>query len=189
MAMSLLGMSSASVMWLPQMSFEATPATPGTVPIRWPGESSIPRQAGIATLLVFAHPRCPCTRATLHELVAALDQADLPVAIQVLFGRPSALSGQPWQETDCWRQAGEIAGATVNWDDDGREAERFGARVSGHVMLFDRTGNLCFDGGITAHRGQEGINGFRTALVDMLRGRVGRRSSTPVFGCSLVLPE
>lgn len=188
-AFALLSMSIATLIWLRQTAFDATPGQSAAIPVRWPDESSIPRQADVATLLLFAHPRCPCTRATLGELAIALDQSDAPVAVHVLFTRPDASIGEPWQPTDSWRQANQIVGAKVQWDDDGREAARFGARASGHIVLFDSAGNLCFEGGITARRGQEGENGFRNALVDILRGGGEHRRSAPVFGCSLVCPE
>src|SRR6266571_646178 len=46
-------------------------AKPGEVlapPAVWPANSRIERISGRPTLLLFAHPGCPCTRASVHEL-------------------------------------------------------------------------------------------------------------------------
>lgn len=186
---TLLSIATTVEVWLLQGAIDATPAFDGMVTTRWPNESLLPRPNETATLVVFVHPRCPCTRATLHELANVLERSDATVAVQVLFSRPDPALGELWPTTETWNQAGRLPGAIAQWDDNGREAACFGARASGHVMLFDRAGLLRFDGGITASRGQEGKNGFCDALGGMLQGRSGPRRTAPVFGCALVLPN
>src|SRR5262245_54934677 len=47
-------------------------ATPGTIhggATRWPGNGACSLSSARPTLLMFAHPRCPCTRASLEELL------------------------------------------------------------------------------------------------------------------------
>jgi len=54
--------------------YEATPGATSPPPLEWPASTAIPRASnGLATLLLFAHPKCPCTRATLKELAVALE--------------------------------------------------------------------------------------------------------------------
>jgi hypothetical protein len=134
---------------------------------------------------MLAHPHCPCTRATIAELARLMTDADGRVDTHVLFLKPSEME-EGWERTDLWRRAGSIAGVRVVSDVDGREAARFGATVSGQVLLYDRTGRLVFRGGITGARGHEGDNLGRRQLASLIRtGNAAARESR-VFGCSLV---
>jgi hypothetical protein len=74
---------------------------------------------------------------------------------------------------------------SVRIDEAGREAARFGATTSGHVLLYDRGGRLRFSGGITASRGHVGDNAGRAALLGLLIHGETERERTPVFGCPL----
>ncbi|HTN03085.1 MAG TPA: hypothetical protein VL132_14455, partial [Planctomycetaceae bacterium] len=46
----------------------STPAVPREFAVRWPADSQLPRVPGRPMVVVFLHPRCPCSRATLEEL-------------------------------------------------------------------------------------------------------------------------
>lgn len=48
--------------------YGATPGEAGFSPWSWPVESRIERNVNLPTLLMFAHPHCPCTRASIGEL-------------------------------------------------------------------------------------------------------------------------
>ena len=52
--------------------YDNTPGLSGQPPKQWPEESGLPRPDGTSTLVMFGHPRCPCTRASLEELAPAL---------------------------------------------------------------------------------------------------------------------
>src|SRR5258708_3051129 len=52
--------------WL--SSYKATRGADGSAPASWPVETGVAREPGKATLVMLAHPHCPCTRATLAEL-------------------------------------------------------------------------------------------------------------------------
>jgi hypothetical protein len=166
-------------------AFNGTAGVETTGPARWPEGASIKRSRSVPTLLVFAHPFCSCTGATLEELdkVLARGKSGAPApAISILFSR----SDPTWKPGDLWKQAARIPGANPVWDEDGQEARIFGARTSGLVFLFDSRGNLLFKGGITSSRGHAGDNyGAErlTAALDSRRPAVG----TPprVFGCAL----
>lgn len=114
--------------------FEQTPGQFGKTPARWPESSSLRQTHGRPEVLVFAHPYCSCTAATLNELVelnlSHWPQASRPVT-RVLFYRKR---GSGWKEGRQWKQA-ELSGARVSWDEDGVEARRFGVQTSGHVLL------------------------------------------------------
>src|SRR5664279_4276966 len=52
--------------WLFQ--YVSTPGAQSAALTDWPSDSSIERAASGPTLVMFVHPRCPCTRASLAEL-------------------------------------------------------------------------------------------------------------------------
>ena len=107
----------------------------------WPGDSGLPRSSGQPTLIVLAHPQCPCTRASLSELNVIMQRFRGRVTAHVLFVRPP---GTPdgWERTDTWRRAEEIPGAVVRLDRDGVEAKRFRAFTSGQTLVYDGGGRL-----------------------------------------------
>src|SRR2546428_12858945 len=63
------------VMW----SYETMPGESAQPPVEWPADSRIERVAGRPTLIMLAHPRCSCTRASLVELNAIM--AEVPGAV------------------------------------------------------------------------------------------------------------
>lgn len=164
--------------------YETTPGGAGPLARSWPSASSLPRPAGKPTLLMVAHPHCPCTRASVAELAQIMAHALEKVHAYVLFVKP-ADAGVDWDDTDLRRSAAAIPGVTVLTDENGIEARRFGAQTSGHTVVFDRDGKLIFSGGITASRGHIGSNAGEDAVRTSLREQTPDRSQTPVFGCSL----
>jgi hypothetical protein len=160
----------------------------------WPGDSQIPRSLDRPTLVMFAHPKCPCSRASVGELAVLMTQCTGRLNALVLFNRPEG-EGDEWVKSDLWRSAEAIPGVSVRVDDAGREAARFHAETSGHTVLYDNRGRLMFSGGITEARGHWGDNANLDAVKELVRGnREGRggeteRHETPVFGCSLWNPK
>ena len=162
--------------------YESTPeaAAREQRPIQRSGD--IPFVQGRNALVMAAHPRCPCTRASLEEFGRILERSSQPVDAYVLFYRPR---DSDWSETDLWRRALAIPGVKVQWDDGGAAADRLGARTSGHTLLFDPDGRLLFSGGLTALRGQFGPSKGGDALTGWLtHGQEGEREAL-VFGCPL----
>jgi hypothetical protein len=133
---------------------------------------------------MLAHPRCPCTRASMSELAKIMARLQGKVRAYVLFLKPQD-SGADWDDTDLRRSASEIPGVTVLSDLDGAEARRFGAETSGHTLLFDPGGQLLFSGGITESRGHAGGNDGESAIVSLVNNHSADRAKTFVFGCSL----
>lgn len=164
--------------------YKSTPGDSGAAPERWPSTS--PLAVGEEpTLIMFIHPQCPCTRASLEELAVLMTQFHGQVRAYVLVERPEEYEGEI-RESAYWRRASELAGVNVIADDGGVEKARFGARTSGHTMLFDRHGALLFSGGITASRGHVGDNIGRQRVTALLSQGAADRSDSPVFGCELV---
>lgn len=166
------------------LRYSASPGSKGSVPDHWPAASRISFDASRPNLVLFAHPRCPCTRATLGELELLMTHCQGKLHAQVWFIRP-ADAPSDWTDTDLWRKASSIPGVTVGRDEDMAEARRFGAETSGQTLLYDRDGNLLFQGGITVSRGHAGENAGRSALEAMVEQRMAREIRTPVFGCPL----
>ena len=187
-----VGIIIAFVLWLAVVGggtiemtrYSNSPGSTGQAPARWPADSQIPLDASRPTLIMFAHPRCPCTRASLGELAMLLAQFPRKINAHVVFLKPSDTVAN-WEKSDLWRTASSIPDVTVYTDNAGTEARRFHAETSGQTLLYDRSGALQFQGGITLARGHGGDNPGRTALQDLLREGRPSRVTTPVFGCSL----
>jgi len=170
------------------LSYENTPGAAADPNATWPAQSRIPRTPGLPTIVVFGHPKCPCTRATIGELamMMALLQ-DRARAVVVIVRPPGA--PEHWDDSDIGRSAAEIPGVTVMSDPDEVEADRFNAEVSGQTMLYDAGGKLLFSGGITASRGHSGDNVGRSSIVSLVTYGTAERTRTPVFGCALRTPK
>ncbi len=168
--------------------YKSTPGELGPAPHSWPAETRIERAGGRPTLVMFAHPMCPCSRASIDELAIIVSKSGGAVDAHVLFDKPAS-EGDDWTNTDLWRSARAIPGVSVSVDADGVEARRFGASTSGHVVLYDPAGHLLFAGGITNARGHEGDSEGRRAVLAYLRGGAATRTEAPVFGCSIGAPE
>jgi hypothetical protein len=166
-----------------------TPGAAGEAPVAWPPSSGIERSRQLPTLLLLAHPRCPCTRATIGELAVLMAHAQGRLAARVVFFKPTD-GPEGWEKTDLWESAAAIPGVEVVADPGGREAARVGGLTSGQTLVYDAGGRLRFQGGITAARGHAGDNAGRSAILALLdpvrlhRG-VASRSQTFVFGCAL----
>jgi hypothetical protein len=160
----------------------------GEAPSDWPRDSSIDRASQSSTLLVFAHPHCPCSRATLNELERIVARCHQHVSVQVVFCVPLG-APEGWERTGLWDQAASIPGVRVSTDPGTREARRFGAFTSGDALLYDSAGGLLFHGGITGSRGHEGDNSGESAIVSLVRDGRADLSACPAFGCSLFDPD
>ncbi|MGC3959147.1 MAG: hypothetical protein QM813_14730 [Verrucomicrobiota bacterium] len=166
------------------VNYDTAPGRMGETPVAWPAQAPVAFDAARPTLVMFAHPRCPCTRASVNELNRLLAKCHDQMAVHVFFLKPE---GQPddWVKSDLWRSAADIPGVTLHEDVGGREAARFGAKTSGQVMLFDQRGRLLFQGGITAARGHVGDNAGAAQIRALLSGAKVEARRIPVFGCAL----
>ncbi len=168
--------------WL--LAYDTTPGTAARAPSGWPAASALPRDASGPTLVMLAHPRCDCTRASLGELAELLARARHRPRTFVVFIRPGGVAAA-WENTGTFDQATRIPGVTVIRDDNGAEAERFGVSTSGQTLLYDRDGQLVYAGGITGSRGKSGSNAGRSMVLELLAGAHPTRATAQVFGCSL----
>jgi hypothetical protein len=170
--------------------YETTPGeVAGDAPRELPTLPGLGPADGRATVVMLAHPKCPCTRASIGELHSLFSQMRGAARGVVLFMIPRERAKE-WQDTDTWRRAAEIPGVQVVADEDGLIAAQLGAKVSGHTVVYDQHGKLVFAGGITSARGHMGDNAGRSAIVALLgdqgetKGQ-GVLVQTPTFGCGL----
>jgi hypothetical protein len=160
------------------------PGAAAHAPARWPAAARMTLDGTRPTLVMLAHPKCDCTRASLAELAELMARAPHRARAYVVFMKPTGVEDS-WERTDLWNAAARIPDVSVLVDDDGREAARFGAETSGQALLYDATGRLIFAGGTTVARGHDGDNaGFAAILALVTDGRAVQATS-PVFGCPL----
>jgi len=136
-------------------------------------------------LLMFLHPQCPCSRASLHELAEIVARNPGKATFELVFVNPKG-AGPEWANTQLRQQAAAIPNVRLI-DDDGTLAHRLGAETSVYVVLYDADGKLLFRGGITRSRGHEGDNAGRQDICALLAGNTDapRGEKTPVYGCPL----
>ncbi len=180
-----------SVTWLTALAFgahvllkyETTAGLVGPISPKWPSQSVLPPPADKPTLVMFAHPHCPCTSASVGELEQVMAHAQGKVNAYVLFVKPVGAAAN-WDDTGLRRTAAAIPGVTVVTDENGREAKLFGAETSGHTLIFGRDGQLQFSGGITASRGHLGSNAGERSVIAAIKAEPVEYRNTPVYGCA-----
>src|ERR1700733_11527431 len=167
--------ASAVALWVPTVAFgvnvllkySTTPGDAGTPPLDWPANLPIERGTGRAALVMFVHPQCPCSRASLGELAIIMAHTPRPVEATVFFFLPAG-EASAWARTDLWRTAAAIPGVRVREDREAAVARSFGALTSGQTLLYNPNGRLLFRGGITGFRGHSGDNAGRSAILALL---------------------
>jgi hypothetical protein len=162
---------------------------------RSPGAAGAPASAwldagfgpldGRARVLMFVHPRCPCSRASLAEFERLVAESSNALDAWIVLYRPRAQT-DGWLDSDLWRQAEQIPGVRLREDPDGELARRFGVVTSGHTIAYDAGGRLAFSGGITRARSGADAHGHTTVRAALNGG--GPPSACPVFGCP-ILPD
>jgi hypothetical protein len=168
--------------------FANRPGPTAQAPARWPAESRMTLDTTRPTLVMFAHPMCDCTRASLAELAELMARSQPRPKAFVVFIKPREV-GNDWENTNTWRDAVRIPDVTVVADDDGLEARHFGAETSGQTVLYASDRHLLFSGGTTGARGHVGDNAGFESLVAILAGEAQHQQTTSVFGCSLFAPQ
>ena len=167
--------------------YSATQGMPARADSTWPDPPGIDFPEHGGCVLMFAHPRCPCTRASLAELDNLM--RDLESKATVVFWQPPAGSSE-WCDSDLIQFARRSTRLQVFLDEGGQVTSLFGGRTSGTCLVFDRTGTLRFNGGVTAGRGHRGKTAAHQQIAAILRkddSSVGPSSqqSFPVFGCAI----
>ena len=176
-----IGVISVGQFWL--LGYQTNPGQSAKA-ADWPVESTLRPRDGHFTLVLFAHPHCPCTRASVEELSWVMAHSRGKLDVYAVFVLPKGAPAD-WERTPLWDMVATIPGLQPVSDVGGVEASRFRVETSGQTLLFDSLGALVCSGGITAGRGHAGDNAGRRALVECLAGRMPDRREIPVFGCPL----
>jgi len=164
--------------------YSSEPGQTLTPSLRWPAQSTLVRANSQPTLVLVAHPQCPCTRATMTELNILMSELHGKLKAYVLFYKPSGYSVD-WEKTALWKKAARIPGITLITDTDGGEARHFHATISGQAFLYAPDGHLVFTGGITPSRGHEGDNAGLDTIISDVNHQSAARKSTFAFGCPI----
>jgi hypothetical protein len=167
--------------WLWRYSLTAAPAAepPLVLPAQFRGDSTGP------VILMFAHPQCPCTIATLEQLdKLTARSAKVTSTIIVFFVQPRDRTSE-WVQSGSWQRATRIPHIRVIADPDGRSAAQFGVHASGHTLVYGGNGELRFSGGLTPSRGHVGDAAGLTRAAAAVMGSTSL-ATAPVFGCALL---
>lgn len=170
------------------LTYESTPGRRAEAPDSWPSDVRTAEPRGKPALLVFVHPRCPCSRASIGELAKILRSCQGRVDTTVFFYAPRRETAA-WATTDLWESAAQIPGVRTVVDFGGVKARSFGAHTSGQAVLYDAGRRLQFAGGITISRGHHGDNDGASAVIAAILGQPHPRHAAPVFGCALFEEE
>lgn len=128
----------------------------------WPESSEIERRDLSPHLLVFVHPYCPCTRASLKNLKDHVQSKRLNVTVVQL--RSTRFDGI-YSPISAIEEVIRERDWNLVFDTDGVEARKFGVVTSGECLLFAPSGELVFSGGVTALRGHSGTNKSLSTLI------------------------
>jgi hypothetical protein len=166
-------------------AFEFTPARRSGVSETWPQAADYQRGAR-GTLVVFLHPQCPCSRATLSQLDRLrLAASEHDVTFHAIFSGDPEMEQEP---SSLVKSARGLTGVATHLDSQSASARSFGALTSGEAYLYDAAGNLVYHGGLTPSRGHEGSCPSLDFLNGWLRDKPTSTApalSGPVFGCEL----
>ncbi|WP_446742142.1 hypothetical protein [Silvibacterium acidisoli] len=169
--------------WWSIFRFGATPGgqlnAPGHLPAAAPFHAT-----GAPVLLVFVHPGCTCTHATLEELDDTLNgyTKTLQVVLVVYHSAATERAGLTLEFTPrSWLHRD----FRVVSDDKGMLSKQFGVQTSGEIVLYGRNGQMLFQGGVTPERAHVGASKGRDALERALFREDRQGGMTQVFGCPI----
>ena len=97
--------------------YEHSAGLAAAAPEVWPRENlpSVTNGEQRGTLLVFVHPRCPCSLATANELARLVAKTRDRLAIRVIFMVPGS-EPNGWEKGRLWDVVGEIPGrGAASW--------------------------------------------------------------------------
>jgi len=166
------------------MVYKGRPGPAGQTPESWPQNTAITLPAGKTQLIMFAHPECPCTKASLGELELLAADGRGKFEATVCFYVPDS-KAETWADTANVHSARSIPGVQVIFDKNGKLADQFGAETSGQTVLYSPEGRLLFSGGLTGSRGHLGDNAGFASVLKLINEPNASPVRTKVFGCEL----
>ena len=136
------------------------------------------------SILLFVHPRCPHSIATVRQLRNILLRENYEINIRLSVLCPPDCRDD-WYETSLLEEARRIQGIQVVLDYGGTLTKRYGALTSGMLLFYNDRNQLVFQGGITPTLGHEGDCPGRHSLEQALAGETPKQAQSQVFGCQL----
>ncbi len=164
--------------------YKLKPGPVGKINSFWP--QNIPHEHNRTTynLVLFAHPRCGCTSASLMELEKILVKTKNNLKVKIFFYHPKGESAN-WSDGESKTMALKLPNTEVYDDDGGEVARRFGAMTSGQTLVYSLEGKLVYAGGITESRGHTGDNTGARSIASVVETGKTIINTQPVFGCVL----
>lgn len=165
-------------------AYSATPGQSRPAPSIFPSDGGVALAPEQSTLILFLHPRCSCSLATLDQLEVLLARlGENRPRVGVLMFIPGG-AGQDWTESKLWERARALADV-VETDEGGWKGRRFGAYTSGACALYGADGKLLYSGGVTDSRGHAGASEGGSAIVAILSGQPSEKRFASTFGCQI----
>src|SRR5437016_9212272 len=169
--------------------YESNPGRAAGTPQTCPLPSHVALDPHRHVLVMFVHPKCPCSAASIEQLDRIIARAGDRLKAYVIEVIPQDAPADFAENSRTIRAAAAIPGVSLLTDRGQAEALRFGAQTSGHVLLYAPDGKLEFSGGITAARGHAGDNAACDAIIALAGGAPTTAAAfSPVYGCSLIDP-
>lgn len=151
---------------------------------QWPKLSKIPFDSRKPQLLLFVHPKCSCSVASLTEFSKLARAIGAKAVVRIIFSQPKGMKDQV-ENSDLWKQAKDYSGIDLIADREGGEQFIFGVKTSGETILFDENGKKIFHGGITPSRGHEGDSKGQDYILSWFKGLRKERNTASVYGCGI----
>ena len=158
------------------MQWDSRPGPAGLVPRLEPGHGAKP------WLIVALHSQCPCSLATLDNLIAIPQEERRKVRITLVFTGPDP------HHSRLIETARALPDAEQEFLSEDAVLARYGARTSGQALFYDLHGKLVFSGGLTDSRGESG----ESVGIDAVKNAIAGRKcidKLPVYGCALQTPR
>lgn len=163
------------------MKYASEEGRVGTISLNFPKESSLTLTHDFE-LIMFVHPGCSCSSASMAEL-ARLMAREKDLSAQVVFMKTKKLDPL-FKNNELLKKAKLLPRTKILFDEDGKEARYFGALTSGQTYLYHSEKGLLFSGGLTAARAHEGKSSGQESIEQILRNKPSRNIAS-VFGCDM----
>ena len=168
------------------LNYSSAPGAVSTPPRSWPKVSGLSLHPSRLTMIMFLHPRCPCSTASVNELARLSARAKDRMEIVAVFVIPPGCPPD-WHQSNLWDTAKRIPGVHCLSDHDARICSQFHVTTSGHCLVYNPKLKLIFSGGITAGRGHEGDSLGQTMIAEKaLKIAEDGLSECATFGCPLI---
>ena len=171
------------------INYSSTPGESSKWSEPWPEQSQLKFEPDKFNFVVFLHPECDCSKATLNQIEEIVkDAGSEKIHYLAVFLLPEKMR-IAWGESDLLKRTRGIKNLQI-YIDDQKEFQRFGVKTSGQTLIFGPSKDLLFSGGLTVARGHIGVSMGQDFVLSLFKGRDLAKNKidkkinlTPVFGC------